>query len=549
MTAAAVPTAWTTGTTEVFRTGTWRAALPQHIHAPSPCHLACPVNGDIAEWIGRARDGDLRGAWEILTRHNPFPAIAGRICHHPCEAACNRAFMDEPLAICALERHVGDAALANDWSFAPPTSSRAEHVGIVGGGPSGLSAAFHLRRLGYGVTLYEAKAELGGVMRYGIPPYRLPRSVLDGEIARVVALGVDVRMGETLREPGAVEHLREMFDAVYLATGATRSKRLQALDYSRPWVVDGAEYLAAINTGHKRHVGKRVVVIGGGSAAMDVARSARRHGHEVTVLALESLEEMPAQRDEIEEALEEGVRILDGAMLSEAIDAGDTGVVLQCVRVRFEPGPTRDSFKVTPLADKAFWVTTDAVISAIGQDPDLAPMRDALAIDGPLVHAERDQRTNRERVYAGGDLASTARFVTEAVAAGKRAALAIDHVFRGAENDAGKSEAVVPYGAISTFHHEKHARVKQARASPARRLSTGCEASPGLGAADALVEMHRCFSCGSCIHCDNCVEYCPDLAVKPADGGYVVLTDYCKGCGVCVKECPTGSMKMIEALR
>ena len=217
---APVPTTWTTGTTEVFKTGTWRTALPQHIQAPSPCHAACPVNGDIAEWIGRARERDFRGAWQILTRHNPFPAVAGRICHHPCEAACNRAGFDGSLAICRLERHVGDYALAERLAFAPVETTRSERIAVVGGGPSGLSAAFHLRRSGYAVTVFESRPELGGLMRYGIPSYRLARSVLDAEIARIVALGIDVRLGEALTTAEEFERLRNEFDAVYLSIGA-----------------------------------------------------------------------------------------------------------------------------------------------------------------------------------------------------------------------------------------------------------------------------------------------------------------------------------------
>jgi len=265
---APIPAIWTTGSTEVFKTGSWRAALPQHIRAPSPCHAACPVNGDIAEWIGLARARDFRGAWEVLTRHNPFPAIAGRICHHPCEAACNRAGFDESLAICKLERFVGDRALAEGWSFGPPTQERRERIAVVGGGPSGLSAAFQLRWRGYRVTLFESQAELGGLMRYGIPPYRLARSVLDGEIARIVALGVEVRCGVPLATAADLERLRGEFDAVYLATGARRQKRLPQLDYAQPWVLDGAEYLARTSMGEKPALGRRVVVIGGGSAIL-----------------------------------------------------------------------------------------------------------------------------------------------------------------------------------------------------------------------------------------------------------------------------------------
>jgi NADPH-dependent glutamate synthase beta subunit-like oxidoreductase len=545
-----IPTTWTTGTTEVFKTGTWRAALPAHIHAPSPCHAACPVGGDIAEWIGRARERDFRGAWEILTRHNPFPAVAGRICHHPCEAACNRAGVDGSLAICRLERHVGDRALAEGFAFALPPAERGLRVAVVGGGPSGLSAAFHLRRRGYAVTLFEARSELGGLMRYGIPSYRLARAVLDGEIARIVALGVDVRCDAPIATPEEFARLRSDFHAVYVALGARCQKRLPRLDYAKPWVLDGADYLARANAGAPPKLGRRVVVIGGGSAALDVARSARRAGHEVTIVALESRAQMPAQREEVAEALEEGVVLVEGAMLTGVAETGG-GLSLGCVRVRFEPGERRGDFTVQPQAGSEFELAADAIVTSIGQDPDLAPLQPMLDTDGALVKVDRGQATSAPQVYAGGDVASLARFVTEAIGMGNRAAQEIDRALRGEASDvpSGEAEAIVAPASINLFYHEARARAPEHRAEVAARLVTGSEVQLGLDEAEALAEAERCFSCGTCIRCDNCVHYCPDLAVKREGDGYVVLADYCKGCGICVRECPTGSMKMTEELR
>lgn len=551
---SAAPTTWTTGTTEVFKTGTWRAALPQHIRAPSPCHAACPVGGDIAEWIGRARARDFRGAWEILTRHNPFPAVAGRICHHPCESACNRAGFDASIAICSLERYVGDRALEERWAFAPIEISRRERIAIVGGGPSGLSAAFHLRRRGYAVTLFESRPQLGGLMRYGIPSYRLARSVLDDEIARIVALGIDVRCSESIEKPESFERLRADFDAVYLAIGARCQKRLPRLDYTKPWVMDGADYLMRANAGVAPDFGNRVVVIGGGSAALDVARSARRAGHEVMIVALESFAQMPAQRDEIAEALEEGVALMDGTMLATATEAEGGGLALECVRVRFEQGSARGEFTVMAIPDSEFILRGDAIVTAIGQDPDLAPVQTALDTEGALLNVDGGQATSVERVYAGGDVASMARFVTEAIGMGKRAAQEIDRQLRGdaqagrvATSDAhAEPEPAVTLAAINTFYHSNQPRAIERRRDPARRLERDCEVQIGLYLEQALAEAERCFSCGTCVLCDNCVHYCPDLAVRRDGDGYVVLADYCKGCGICVKECPTGSMKMVE---
>lgn len=543
-----IPTTWTTGTTEVFKTGTWRAALPQHIRAPSPCHAACPVEGDIAEWIGRARARDLRGAWEVLTRHNPFPAIAGRICHHPCEAACNRGGFDEPLAICRLERFVGDVAIGQGWAFEPPAVERAERIAVVGGGPSGLSAAFQLRRRGYRVTLFEARPALGGLMRYGIPSYRLARPVLDAEIERIVALGVDVRSSEPLATHEEFVRLRGDFDAVYLATGAQRTKRLPQLDYTQPWAIDGAEYLARSNAGAPPALGKRVVVIGGGSAALDAARSARRAGHEVTILALESRAQMPAQREEIVEALEEGIALVDGAMLG-AVRANAEGLRLECQRVRFLPGATRGQFAVAPIAGSEFALAADAIVTSIGQDPELAALRPLLEVDGALLKVDARQATSAQRVYAGGDLTSMVRFVTEAVGMGKRAALEIDRALRAAAAGVAAGEPLVPLAAINTYYYAKQPRAAEARLDAAQRLARAAEVQLGLEMEQALAEAQRCFSCGTCIFCDNCVDYCPDLAVKRNGAGYTVLADYCKGCGLCVRECPTGSMKMVEEAR
>ncbi len=551
--ALSIPATWTTGSTTAIMTGTWRASLATHIKAPAPCHGACPVSGDIAEWIALARSRDFHASWQVLVRHNPFPSIAGRICHHPCEAACNRAGYDQALSICKLERFVGDQALAQGWGFELPVA-RPGHVAIVGGGPSGLSAAFQLRRMGFAVTLYEAQAELGGLMRYGIPAYRLARDVLDGEIARIVAMGVKVNCGHRIESADEFRRLREQHDALYMALGAARNKRLPALDYAQPWVCDGAAYLAAANAGKPIALGKRLLVIGGGSAALDAARSARRLGHEVMLLALEQQAQMPAQAEEVHETLEEGIALVDGSRLDAVNDAGSEGLALSCTKVVFVAGSQRGQFTVTPVAGSGFTLAADAIITSIGQDPDLSVLGEGYASIGGLLVTDAQLATSTAGVYAGGDMASMARFVTEAVGMGQRAAAAIARELRhrqdgssGGSNEA--CEPLVPLASISTFYHPKRERVQTGLLDARERLSSVVEVQLGLHIEQALTESERCFSCGTCIFCDNCVVYCPDMAVKRVDNGYIVLTDYCKGCGVCVKECPTGSMKMQEELR
>jgi len=546
-----VPTTWTTGTTESIHTGTWRAATPRHIAAPSPCHQACPVGGDIATWIGQARSGDLHGAWLTLVRHNPFPAIAGRICHHPCEAACNRGGHDQALSICRLERYVGDQALDRGWDLPAPTAHPAAgHVAVVGGGPAGLSAAYQLRRAGHRVTLFEAAAELGGVMRHGIPAYRLSRAVLDAEIARIVALGVDVRCGHAVAGAHALDELACTHDAVFVALGAQQPKALPQIDPTRPWFMDGARYLAACSQGTPPSLGARVVVVGGGSAAIDVARSARRQGHAVTLLALERRTQMPAQRDEVDEALEEGITLVDGALL-QGVDEGAATLTLHCQPVDFIPGPERGRFELQPRPGGDFTLAADAVLAAIGQEPRLDDLGGALRRRGTLLWTDEQGLSSDARVWAGGDLASMARFVTEAVGMGARAARAIDQRLRAragldAAAAASAAETVVPLSAISLHYHPVQARAASPRRPAAERVADHAEVQLGLEVAQALAEAQRCFSCGRCIHCDQCVTYCPDLAVLRVDDGYRVNTDYCKGCGVCVRECPTGSMAMSE---
>ena len=546
-----IPPTWTTGSTASIKTGTWRAALAQHISAPSPCHAACPMHGEIATWIGQAHAGDLHGAWTTLSRHNPFPAVIGRVCHHPCETACNRAEVDGALAICKLERHVGDIALQRGWQHEVPCehAPRSERVAVVGGGPSGLSAAYHLRRRGFAVTLFEAGAELGGVMRHGIPDYRLARQVLDAEIERVIALGIELRCNHAVATPQALAALRSQFDAVYLAYGARRPKRLAQLDYARSWVLDGDDYLAQANAGAAPSLGPRVVVIGGGSAAFDVARSARRAGHAVTMLALEAEAQLPAQHEELDEAREEGIVLRDATQLLGVTETSQ-GLRLQCVRVRFQAAARPGDFELTPLEGTQFAIEADAVVSAIGQDPDLGPLAGAVDCRGKLAGIDTFGATGAAGVWAGGDLASNARFVSVAIGMGERAALAIERELNSRAGAASAPPAeigpTVPLSAINLHYHPPRARATAARLAVTERLAGNAEVQLALDIEQALAEAARCFSCGSCTHCDNCITYCPDLAVQRLGDGYTVLTDYCKGCGLCVEECPTGSMTMIE---
>ena len=537
---------WTNATSEARMTGTWRSAMPNYKNIPSPCRGACPVGGRIAEWIREIELGDYKKAWTILVDNNPFPAIAGRICHHPCETDCNRNQLDETVGICGLERFVGDMALKEGWSYPAPAAERDASVAVVGAGPAGLSAAYQLRRLGFRVSLYESQEQLGGLLRYGIPAYRLEKKILDGEIQRIIDMGVDVHVSAEVGSADALKELHQKHDAVYLATGASRSKNLPGLDYSQPWVMDSADFLAETNAGKACDLGKDLVVIGGGSAAMDVARTARRLGRNVTVMSLEPEGLLPAHEVEVVEAKEEAITFVSGAMM-QSVETSGGGITLKCIRVDFQQGEARGQFTINPIPGSEFELVAHGIIPSIGQDADLSRWQSLLDAKGPVISTDNKWQTSTPGIYAGGDVASMDRFVTQAVGMGKEAAFAIaGQIDPKSAKGTPSADPMAPYAVINTSYHSKLSRHVAANSEVEARLKTFDEVQQPLEIKEAIAEASRCFSCGTCIYCDNCYLYCPDMAIIKLDRGYEVKNDYCKGCGLCVAECPTGSIAMKE---
>lgn len=547
------PLAWSEPgrTTREITTGGWRTRRPLWVEAIAPCRVACPAGEPIAHWIAAAREGDWARAWTLIREANPMPAVTGRVCAHPCEGACNRGAWDGAVAINALEQYVGDWGLRHGHAAAP-LARRPERVAVVGSGPAGLACAYHLARVGYRVTVFEAEDTLGGMLRRGIPEYRLPRRVLDAEIALILALGVEARtrhrVGRDLGWPDL-----QAWDAVFIATGADRPLGLRVAGSER--ARSGLEFLREANLGRRPPLGTRVAVIGGGSTAMDVARTARRLGAiRVSVLALEARETMPAAPDEIAQALAEGVEIhnnLGIRAFHEVPGASATRVVAAPARLAHRPdGAIEPAFEPGPEV----WFEVDTVLLAVGQEPDLNLLPTHLPRAAGLLTVDPDGRTPVARVYAGGDVASRRRTVAEALGAGARAARAIHAALAGADLTPGAapppapvpSARTVAFAQIGTHAFPRAARVSRRERDAASRVTGFSEVLLPLEEGEARAEAHRCFSCGRCTACDRCWEVCPDMAVIRQDGGYRVDDEHCKGCGLCARECPRGALEMAD---
>ena len=539
-------------TTLEIKTGSWRTRHPRYVEATAPCRARCPAAEPIPHWVERARLGDYASAWALIREENPFPAVLGRVCAHPCESGCHRAAHDGAVAINALERFVGDWGLRHGRPTRP-TAARPERIAVVGGGPAGLTCAYHLVRLGYRVTVFEAAAELGGLLRHGIPAYRLPRAVLDREIELVLDLGIEVVTGRRLGAEIGWDALAA-YDATFLAVGASRPRQLGIAGESARRIGDGVAFLRAVNAGERPDVGRRVAVIGGGSTAMDVARCARRLGApSVTVLALEAHDAMDATPEEVTQALAEGVEIRHGVGVAAFVetDGAVSGVVTAPARLERGPdGEIRPAFGPGP---RGVVGATD-VILAIGQGLDPSGLPIGVRVADGLIAVGAAGATSAERVFAGGDAASVQRTVAHAVAAGTRGARAIDWGFSGRHtvpHEAPRPWAVPEPGrvvAASEIDMELHPRVSRVARRErwgADSIGSFAEVAEGIGERAARAEAARCLTCGRCTGCDVCLRVCPDMAISRDAGGYRVGSEYCKGCGLCAAECPRGALVMV----
>jgi 2-oxoacid:acceptor oxidoreductase delta subunit (pyruvate/2-ketoisovalerate family) len=544
------------GPTLSNKTGSWRYIRPQYEDKTPPCNHACPAGSDVVRYIGALCDRDPEAAWRIVMADNPLPGVCSRVCPHPCEAECNRAELGGAIAIHALERHLADEAMAHGWRPGRTGVQRLEKVAVVGAGPAGLSCAYHLALLGYAPTVFEAENDAGGLLRYGIPIYRLPRQMLDFEIAGFESLGVrfvlNARLGDRLHWP----QLQTM-DAVFLALGQGLSRPLGTKGEETRGVLGGLEFLRRLAGGRPIQLGRRVIVVGGGNTAMDAARCAIRQGAEVTVLYRRTERQMPAIAGEVEEARAEGVRFHLLAAPIEVLAAGGQVAGLRCVKMSLGEADESGRERPVPIPGSQFDLPADTVIVATGQELDAGPLEESQIRlhDGRIVAGEGGA-TSVGGVFAGGDAATAEGTVAQAVGSGRRVALAIDR-YLGSSKASGShplgramSSAVVRDGDLNLDHVEIIPRPALAQRSPEVRRNDYAEVSPGLPAEAALREAERCISCGTCTACDTCLIFCPDVAIARLQAdGYTIAYDYCKGCGICAEECPRAAMSMEEEMQ
>lgn len=573
------PVAASLTSTRVNRTGSWKYVQPVYRDRVAPCNEACPVGIDIEGYMDFLREGRLEDAIDLLLRENPLPAVTGRVCDHPCEVGCNRGRFDEAVSIHAIERVLGDLVAELGAVVEParaPGPRRKERVAVVGSGPAGLGCAYFLARLGYRVTVFEAADEAGGMLRLGIPEYRLPRAVLDREIERIRRAGVEIRCGVRVGEELPWAALDE-FDAVFLGTGAHRSQPMGVKGEDLPGVRAGLDFLKEVNAGARPDVGRRVVVVGGGNTAMDCARTALRLGAEVTVVYRRGRAEMPAILAEVDEAEREGVRfVFLAAPVAFHAPGGRLGAV-ECVRMRLGPPDASGRRRPVPTEER-FTVSADTVLTAIGEvaEPEVLP-RGITREDG-AVGVDPLGMTSWPRFFAGGDMAGQPRSVAHALGSGKRAAIGIHRYLRAVAGDevsgppleglrygprgnvsltrllcddpvsrTAPLNEVVPFEDLNVSHFVHVARNSDGHLSPEASRSGFAEVNVGLSRDAALAEARRCFNCGVCNRCELCLIFCPDVAIRrrPNGQGFEIDLEYCKGCGVCVAECPRGAMAMV----
>jgi NADPH-dependent glutamate synthase beta subunit-like oxidoreductase len=529
------------------QTGSWRYLRPAYEEKLPPCRRACPAGTDWPRALALLADEKTVEAWQMIRQANPLPGICGRVCYHPCETACNRGKFDEAVSIQALERFTADSSF-DLTPETPQIEKRRGRVAIVGSGPAGLSAAYFLARTGYRVTIFEAESDPGGMLRLGIPSYRLPREVLNREIELIAALDVDFQLNTQIGSDLDLEKFWQRHDAVFIATGAHCSRSLEIPGEDETGVRTGLGFLKAVNGGRRVKLGPRVAVIGGGNTAIDAARTALRLGARPTIIYRRTRAEMPAIADEIEEAEHEGIEFVFLAA-PRGLHRVNGKLEIQLIRMKLGELDASGRRRPVPIEGSEFTLQADSVLKAAGEEPDLSFCADCLETSSGIVMNNPQGLLKRAGIFLGGDARSGPSTVIQAIASGKDAARAIQgYLEQGPKPPMTKLDEAL-FERLNLAYFGLQPRAQVASLSVAERISDFSEIKEPLSSDQALAEAMRCFSCGVCNFCDNCRVFCPDVAVSRANGSYEINLDYCKGCGICAEECPRAVISLREEER
>ena len=519
-------------------TGSWRTFRPVNVFKLPPCNKQCPAGENIQQWLYYASEGDYEKAWRILTEDNPLPACMGRVCYHTCEGKCNRGFLDESVGINSVERFLGDYALAHKLAFKKPARETGKKVLVIGSGPAGLSAAYHLRRFGHTVHIVEMAEQAGGMMRYGIPVYRLPRDILDAEVQRILDMGVTIEYNRKIENiPQAKEEGK--YDAVVMGMGASLSTNVDIPSGDTTRVLTALDVLKEVSTTSDIQIGRKVAVYGGGNTAVDVARSLRRLGAEPIIVYRRNRDKMPANEEEMDGAIEEGIQVKWLSTIDKA-EGNKLKIEKMALDEKGYPQPTGEYEEMG----------ADSVVLAIGQNVDLSVLKSI-----PGVELQKDAvtvntttfETDAPGYFAAGDMVPGDRTVTAAIGMGKHAARGINGFLTGRPYVKAEKHPDARFEDMHPYYYTDAPKKIRPQLELARRTSTFDEVQHGLTEENAVFEARRCLSCGNCLECDNCYGVCPDNAVvKLGPGrGYEFNYNYCKGCGVCAQECPCGHIEMV----
>ena len=565
--------------TAVNKTGSWRFFHPKYEEKTAPCSAACPLGQDIPRIEMLASRGQLKDAWQTILDENPLPAVCGRVCFHPCENVCNRANMDDAIAIHHLERFLGDTAITDrtptNLDFKPPTGKK---VAIVGAGPAGLAASYFLVRLGYGCDVFEAASEPGGLLRWGIPAYRLPRDILDYEIKRIENVGVRIHCGSSITE-SMLEKLKKDYDGLFIGCGYGRSRILNI--EGEEFAADGLEFLNRLGVGEKTSYYGTTAIVGGGNTAVDVARSLARLGAAPLIVYRRRIQDMPAFEPEVAMAAEEGVRIMELVTpLRIRETAGDSsssppGYKLTLQKMKVSKKEISGRARVIPDGAGIETILVQNIFVAIGADAEALWQFPESEVTKPLILSHCRFFDQKIPLIYGGDLTSPTQSVTDAIASGKQAAMALDTYFRhgvdtieerlancrvGAgpalsmdvylEKDRkNRTVHIVGYDEIVTDYFQSAARRVPPTLDAEQRIKSFSEIESTLDSRVASEEATRCFNCGICVSCDYCRLYCPEMAVMVEKSRRSINMDFCKGCGVCITECPRNAMALEEEIK